>query len=45
MVVDAGVQPIVRIYQQCGKSRDFKVANGGRYVFRIKDGEIVNFFE
>jgi hypothetical protein len=45
MVVDDGVQPIVRIYQASGKKLDFTVSDGGRYVFRLKDGEVINFFE
>jgi hypothetical protein len=45
MGVDNGVQPIIRIYQADGKSLDFKVENGGRYVFMFKDGKIQNCFE
>jgi CHAT domain-containing protein/Tfp pilus assembly protein PilF len=44
MVVDAGIQPTVKIYQPSGKTREFTVADGGRYEFRVKDGEILNFF-
>jgi hypothetical protein len=45
MVVDSGIQPIVRIYQPTGYSRDFTVTHGGRYVFRVQNGEIINFYE
>lgn len=47
MVVDDGVQPIVRIYQPQGggKPKEFTVENGGKYIFRLKDGHIINTFE
>jgi len=45
MVVDPGIQPIVRIYQPTGRTRDFTVADGERYVFRVQNGEIINFYE
>ena len=45
MVVDQGVQPIVRIYQPFGDPLDFTVGNGGRYVFRLRNGQIINTFE
>ena len=45
MVVDDGVQPIVRIYQPGGGKKEFTVENGGQYIFRVKDGQIINFFK
>jgi hypothetical protein len=45
MVVDAGVPPTVKIYQPSGGPRTFTVANGGRYAFRYKNGQIYNFFD
>jgi hypothetical protein len=45
MVVDGGVQPTVKIYQPSGGTRTFTVANGGQYAFRLKDGEIYNYFD
>jgi hypothetical protein len=45
MVVDAGVQPLVKIYQATGTTKEFSVADGGKSVFRVKDGENWNFYE
>jgi hypothetical protein len=45
MVVDAGVQPVVKIYQPFGGTRVFTVDNGGQYAFRYENGEIHNFFD
>ena len=45
MAVDGGINPIVSIYQPAGKKRDFSVTNGGVYAFKMKDGEIHNFFD
>jgi len=47
MVVDDGGTPTVRIYQPegGGKPKEFTVENGGQYVFRLKDGHIINTFK
>lgn len=45
MAVDRGIGSIVSIHQVSGKTRDFSVTNGGVYAFKMKDGEIHNFFD
>jgi hypothetical protein len=44
MVVDAGVQPLVGIYQFTGPRLDFKVVNDGIYAFIVKEGKIVTSY-
>jgi len=45
VVVDPGVEPFVRIHQVKGKSLEFSLQDGGRYVFRVEGGKIVNALE
>jgi WD40 repeat protein len=45
MAVEAGVQPAVKINQPAGESLSFAVADGGKYAFRYKDGQVHNFFD
>jgi hypothetical protein len=44
VVVDAGVQPIVGIYQTTGERLDFTLEDGGNYEFRVIDGKIRNAY-
>ncbi|HVS38224.1 MAG TPA: hypothetical protein VMS17_21875 [Gemmataceae bacterium] len=45
MVVDPGVQPIIRINQLTGPSLAFTVQDGGNYSIQVDaDGKIRNFY-
>ncbi len=45
VTVDPGVKPFVRIHQVKGKSRQFSIQDGGQYVFKVQNGQIINAYK
>jgi hypothetical protein len=45
LVIEVGVLPAVFVSQKDGKELEFALKDAGKYVFVLKNGQIVNAFK